>query len=70
MAAKTGSNQGNWKIKKINSKAGPLNGTLLSSAIRSISGQPADKTGEAVHLFERDTDNSYSNILSRLQAAS
>ena len=70
MAAKTGSNQGNWKIKKINSKAGPLNGTLLSSAIRSTSGQPADKTGEAIHLFERDKDNSYSKILVRVQEAS
>ena len=63
MAAKTGSNQGNWKIKKINSKSGPLNGTILSNAIRSTS----NTSGEAVHLFERDRDKSYSNILTRLQ---
>ena len=64
MAAKTGSNQGNWKIKKINSKSGPLNGTILSNAIRSTS----NTSGEAVHLFERDRDKSYSNILNtRLQ---
>ena len=59
MSAKTGSNQGNWKIKKINSKSGPLNGTILSTAIRST----LNTSGEAVHLFERDRDKSYSKVL-------
>ena len=62
MSAKTGSNQGNWKIKKINSKSGPLNGTILSTAIRST----LNTSGEAVHLFERDTHKSYSRILTTL----
>ena len=61
MAAKTGSKQGNWKIKKINSKSGPLNGTILSTAIRSTQ----NTSGEAVHLYERDKwgDKSYSKIM-------
>lgn len=50
MAAKTGSYQGNWKIKKINSKTGPHNGTKLSNAIRSTK----NVSGEAVHLFKRE----------------
>ena len=42
MSAKSNSKKGNWQIKRINSKSGPLNGTVMSEAIRkseSISGE-------------------------------
>lgn len=35
MCAKAGSGQGNWQIKRVKSKTGPYNGTLLSNAIRN-----------------------------------
>ena len=42
MSAKDKSNQGNWQIKRINSKSGPLHGTILSDAIRSVKFVPGE----------------------------
>ena len=42
MSGKSNSKKGNWQIKRVNSKSGPLKGTMMSQAIRkpiSVSGE-------------------------------
>ena len=42
MSSKKDSKQGNWQVKRINSKSGPLKGTILSDAIRSANSVPGE----------------------------
>ena len=58
MSAKDKSKQGNWQMKRVNSKSGPLKGTILSDAIRSNK----SVAGETEVLWAAKEDEGYQSF--------